>query len=78
MRWMIFRWMICKPLKNVPFIQKLQCTSGPGFQLISPESNSNNWEKQFKFLYLNFEIKKNDLWLVGFPITEYSHKYQSY
>ena len=31
--------------------------SGPGSKLILPESNNSNWEKAFKFLYSDFEIK---------------------
>ena len=46
----------------------------PWFKLTSPESNNNNWEKEFKFLYLSFEIEKYQ-WLAGFSMTEYPHKY---
>ena len=59
---LIFSWMKCKPLFLKTFHSFEHCRvpwwTWPGFKLISPESNNNNWEKGFKFLYLSFEIKK--------------------
>ena len=54
--------MKCKPLFLKTFHLFEHCSvpwwTWPGFKLISPESNNNNWEKEFKFLYLSFEIEK--------------------
>ena len=38
---------------------------GPGFKLISPESNSSNLKKESLFLYLKFDSAKNTkaLWI---------------
>ena len=74
--------MKCKPLFLKTSHSFEHCSvswwTGPGFKLTSPESNNNNWEKEFKFLYLSFEIEKwfivswvhND-WIFMFTMTEY-------
>ena len=54
--------MKCKPLFLKTFHSFEHCSvpwwTGPGFKLILPESNNNNWEKEFKFLYLSFKLEK--------------------
>ena len=46
-------------LKNIPFVQTFSFCwwLGPGFRLISPESNISKWKYEFKFLHSSLETE---------------------
>ena len=60
---LMLRWIKCKHL-DLKIFQSLKhcrlcCWVGPGFSLISPESNICKWKYEFKFLYLTLETIKS-------------------
>ena len=50
---LMLRWIKCKPmfLKMFHSFENyiVPWWTGPGFKIISPESNNNKWENEFKF-----------------------------
>ena len=68
---LMLRWIKCKPLDWKIFHLFKHCSLcwwlGPGFRIISPESNISKWKKEFKFLYLSLETDQKVLFI---PVTE--------